>query len=338
MTRIVALVLLSLAGCSALFTPAPLDPVVRDVYLMGTRARLTSYARTRAQGLARLEDALSVLEATEQELSTWVDESAISRLNHWPVGDPWHAAGSLCGLFSKLYTLRSMTGGAFDPAVGTLVDAWDLHGVGRVPTAAEIDSALGHSSLAQLAFDHASCNLTRTTPVMIDVGAFGKGEGLDRIAAVGIAGPWMIDLGGQLAVSGLPPGATAWRVGLAHPLDRSREVLALALPSGSLSTSAGSERDLTVGSERVGHILDPRTGQPATFRGSVSVWHERGLYADALSTALYVMGPDEGLPWAASLDLAVAYLIPDGDDVRVRATPAFEPLFDGRPGLRTSTR
>ena len=176
-TRIVALVLLSLAGCSALFTPAPLDPVVRDVYLMGTRARLTSYARTRAQGLARLEDALSVLEATEQELSTWVDESAISRLNHWPVGDPWHAAGSLCGLFSKLYTLRSMTGGAFDPAVGTLVDAWDLHGVGRVPTAAEIDSALGHSSLAQLAFDHASCNLTRTTPVMIDVGAFGKGRG-----------------------------------------------------------------------------------------------------------------------------------------------------------------
>ena len=105
----------------------------------------------------------------------------------------------------------------------------------------------------------------------------------------------MIDLGGQLAVSGLPPGATAWRVGLAHPLDRSREVLALALPSGS-------------------------------------------LYADALSTALYLMGPDEGLPWAASLDLPVAYLIPDGDDVRVRATPAFEPLFDGRPGLRTSTQ
>jgi thiamine biosynthesis lipoprotein len=98
------------------------------------------------------------------------------------------------------------------------------------------------------------------------------------------------------------------------------------MTSGSLSTSAGSERDLAVNSTRVGHIVDPRTGHPATFDGSVTVWHERGLAADILSTALYVMGPEAGLRWAAARGIAACYLIPDGASVRMESTAAFSRL------------
>ena len=102
------------------------------------------------------------------------------------------------------------------------------------------------------------------------------------------------------------------------------------MATGSLSTSAGSERDLVVNGVRVGHIFDPRTGRPATFNGSVTVWHERGLAADALSTALYVMGPEAGLRWAAARGIAACYLIPERGTLRVETTRAFEHLrIDG---------
>ena len=69
---------------------------------------------------------------------------------------------------------------------------------------------------------------------------------------------------------------------------------------------SGSERDVRVGGRRVGHILDPATGEPAAFAGSVTVWRERALVADILSTALYVKGPERGLAWADARDVAAA--------------------------------
>ena len=297
---------------------------------MGTRARLVTYDATRDAGIATLDEALSLLEASDRSLSTWLDDSEISRLNRWPLGQPWPANGRACGLMADLFALRKLTGGAFDPAIGRLTDAWDIHGAGRVPEDAELPAALELSGLPLLRFTHADCTMTRLRDVTIDVGGFGKGEALDRVVAAGYEGPWLIDLGGQIAVAGAPPGAERWPVALAHPLDRDREFLALEIPPGSLATSAGSERDLDVAGERVGHILDPRSGQLAAFSGSVSVWHISGLYADALSTALYVMGPEEGLPWATERGLAAVYLVPEDDAVRVESTPAFEPFIVGR--------
>ena len=96
--------------------------------------------------------------------------------------------------------------------------------------------------------------------------------------------------------------------------------------AGSLSTSAGSERDLVVSGLRIAHHFDPRTGRPATFTGSVTVWHERGLVADMLSTALYVMGPEPGLQWAEARGIAACYLIPERGTLRVETTRAFRRL------------
>jgi thiamine biosynthesis lipoprotein len=161
----------------------------------------------------------------------------------------------------------------------------------------------------------------------MDVGAFGKGEALDRVASVLGAGPWLVDLGGQVSVGGRSPGDDAWAVAIADPRWRDRPVLEVRLSAGSLSTSAGSERDHVVGGRRVGHILDPRSGQPAAFTGSVTVWHQQGLAADALSTALFVMGPEEGLRWSESRNLAVLYLIPESGTLRVAATREFRALM-----------
>ena len=320
-----ALAALGAALCSVgpLTAADTLQLVTRDVYLMGTRAQLAAYAPDRRAGLAILDEALATLERTEAQLSTWRDDSTISRLNRAPIGEPWHADADLCAMMDELRAWHGATEGAFDPAIGALLATWRIHAGASVPDEQQVTDARRRSGLTLFDLDRDACTIVRRAEATLDTGAFGKGEALDRVARALGRTPWMIDLGGQVSVGGAPPPEGAWLVDLAHPRDRDRASARVELRSGSLSTSGGSERDVQAGTVRIGHILDPRSGHPATFRGSVVVWHQRGLLADILSTALYVMGPDDGLRWAESRGIAAAYLLPEGDAVRTSATSAW---------------
>ena len=153
-----------------------------------------------------------------------------------------------------------------------------------------------------------------------------------RRADPGAGGAWLIDFGGQVAVSG-PAAGGPWPVAIAHPERRAETAARIRLSGGSIATSGPSERDVRLDDgRRVGHILDPRSGQPVARSASVTVWHEQAFVADVLSTALYVMGVDAGLAWAGARGLAAAYLMAEpGGGVRMRATPAFEERFGPRP-------
>lgn len=309
---------------------------------MGTRAVLSTWTERRDAGVERLERLLRALEDTDAQLSTWRPDSEVSRLNAAAGSGASVLSPSLCDLMRTLEHWTAETRGAFDPAVGALTAAWDLHGRGRVPSQAALAAARARSGWHRLTFDAGRCTLRMPAGMSIDVGAFGKGEALDRARAAVHAttsdGPpptgdrhaaWLIDLGGQVAVSGVPPGTSGWDVSVAHPRRRETPVLRLQLPSGSLATSAGSERDLRVGPRRIGHILDPRNGRPADFDGSVTVWHERARAADVLSTALFVMGPEKGLDWADARGIAAVYLLAGAAPAPVvRASRAFRARFD----------
>lgn len=304
--------------------------VTRTAYVMGTTVRLDTRALSREQGLAKLNAALAAIEATEAELSTWREDSTISTLNRTPVGAPVRIEPHLCRMFGDIYDWNAATEGAFDPAIGALIEAWDIHGAGRRPGADDILRARRRSGLRQLglvSLESGGCAVTRHADVTIDAGGFGKGEALDRAAAALTGEAWMIDLGGQVSVGG-PAGSDPWPIAVAHPVYRDRPALELQLKSGSLSTSGGSERDVEAGGMRIGHILDPRTGSPAAFAASATVWHERGVVADILSTALYVMGPEKGLAWAEAKGIGVLYLVPELEGVRIVSSPAFQRLLD----------
>lgn len=303
---------------------ARLHLVTRDAYLMGTRVHLAAYAAGRASGMATLERALRVLEDTERELSTWRGDSAIAALNRHPVGRPWPASLATCRMLARVFEWQAETANAFDPAIGRLIDAWDVHGAGRLPSAEELALARDRSGSLQMSFDAARCEVIRRADATIDVGAFGKGEALDRVEAALGPGAWLVDLGGQVSVGGPQPDGQPWVVDVADPAEREDAYLQVTLDGGSLSTSGGSERDAVVRGTRVGHILDPRTGRPAPFRGSVTVRHRSGLAADVLSTALYVMGPEEGVRWAERRDVAAMFLIPEAAGIRAVTTAAWK--------------
>ncbi|MXZ71886.1 MAG: FAD:protein FMN transferase [Acidobacteria bacterium] len=322
--------LLGVGGAPAATTLAPV-PVERSVYLMGTVATFAVDAADRTAGLRQLERMVRIVEAVEAELSTWRADSVLGRLNRQPVGEAMSAPMTVCDLLERVGTWHDATGGAFDPAIGSLIEAWDLRGEGRQPDDPTLQAARRNAGWEHLTVgfrDAGECAITRAADVTMDAGAFGKGEAIDRVRRTegGEADAWLIDFGGQVAAAG-----ASWPVAIAHPVRRNEAALEITLSEGSLATSGGSESDLTLpDGTRIGHILDPRSGLPATARRpfSVSVWHERALAADILSTALYVMGPEEGIAWAEARGIAACFLVADAaDEVDVRATSAFEARF-----------
>ena len=131
----------------------------------------------------------------------------------------------------------------------------------------------------------------------IDEGGFGKGVALRGAASAALragAGCVVLDFGGQISMNGIC--GDVW-VDIAHPDDRHRGLARLEMASGSVATSGNSERGLVVDGVRHGHILDPRSGRPAVDWGTVTVVADDPVTADCLSTALYVMGPRQGIAW-----------------------------------------
>ena len=331
------MLLLGAAACGGpvlSLTAAQLDRPVRverTVFLMGTFATFVTETVDRETGLAKLERMVRVIEEAEAELSTWRDDSVLSAVNRQPVGEPFPVPVATCGLLSRVAQWHAETNGAFDPAVGGLIAVWGLRREGRQPGDDELRAALAAAGFEDFSLDPEACSVTRRTAATLDAGGFGKGEALDRVreAERGRPGTWFIDFGGQMAVSGAAAGG-AWTVGVAHPARRDTSVLELSLTAGSLASSGGSERDLVLDDgSRIGHILDPRSGRPVSRAASVTVWHESAFVADAVSTALYVMGPEEGIAWAAAHDVAACFIVPDGDSgaVAFRATAAFDSRF-----------
>lgn len=290
---------------------------------MGTLLRVTVTAPSRSVALRGIELAFRRVEALEAVISSWRADSELSRLNAAPVGDTVALSPQLVQLLSEVARWSDRTERAFDPAVGPLIDAWDLRGRGRVPQPAELNRARAASGLDGFEFDPAAGRAgRRRADAWLSAGGFGKGAALrdarTALERVGIRSG-LLDFGGQLLALGPGPGDSGWVVGVAHPARRDSQVVRLRLRDRSVATTAAGERFVVVGDARYGHVLDPRTGRPVKAWGSVTVVHDDPVVADILSTALFVMGPERGMAWASGVD-DVGVLILRSEPGLVKAT------------------
>lgn len=311
--------------------------VAREAYLMGTVLRAEVAAGNREAGVAALERAFEEVRRLEGVLSTWSEESEIARVNAASPGEPVSVSPELMRLLVEAVAWSRRTEGAFDPVVGALVDAWDLRGAGRMPRPEALEEALRASGADRLHLEEGGPRIRLLArDAWVDTGGFGKGAALraaERVLRANGVEAAMLDFGGQVLVYGTPPeGEAAWEIAVAHPAARQTPAALLRVPGGlSVATSAQSERSVEVDGERYGHVLDPRSGRPVPAWGSVTVVAHDAVTADALSTALLVMGPDAGRRWAAGREEGVLFLeIRDGEVV-ASWNPAFERYRLGSP-------
>ena len=266
---------------ATLILTVPIFATTRARYLMGTICEISVPSTSSAA--VQIEAAFDEAKRIESMLSTWRDDSELSRVNRGEMPSP-----ELRALLDEVQRWTSETGGAFNPCIRPLIDLWRTRDEGALPSNEAIRAALATPNPA------------------IEEGGFGKGYAIDRmldlLRARGAASA-TINFGGQIGVFG--PAQT---VGIADPRHRDRPVREVIIQNGSLSTSSGSEKMFVVNGHTFTHIFDPRTGEALPPRGSVSVIHPSALVADILSTALYVMGPETGAAWARDHGITAIFI------------------------------
>ncbi len=338
MTPRAALPLLGIAlGCATAPPPAPIERSAGD-YAMGTALEVTLLG-TDVLALERaIEDAFDEVERIESLVSTWRPSSDVSRINAAAGGEPVLVDGEVAALLTHTSELTEKTSGAFDVTVGPLVALWrEAEERGRRPSRAELAAARARVGPAHLDIetDGTRARIALDAGSAIDLGGIAKGYALDRVRAKlpGRVVAGLLSFGQSSAWAiGKPPNAAGWRLLARAPDGGFAGVLTLRDRALSVSANLGSSREIA--GRRYGHILDPRTGNPLIARRQALVVGGDATDAEALSKALLVLAPEEGIALVESWPDAEALLLDaDGRSWRTEGWDAetrFEEL-DGPP-------
>ena len=319
MKRIAALLaaLLCLSGCSGSGNVCSTDFFAMDTFMSIAVCGEGAEDSEAAQELAtELEQRVNVLEPA---LSRTREDSDLYRLNH--------AEGAVCTVAEDTYAAiadaveyAKLTGGAFDPTMAALTDLWGINTEdARVPYQNEIEQALsgvGYENIELLG----DGRVRLLNGAQLDLGGIGKGFATDEVQAAweqrDRSGTWSVlaRLGGNVGAFGENPDRDGgnWVVGIADP-DNSADYLAtVAVKDLSVVTSGDYERYFEQDGKRYHHIFDPATGYPAeSGLRSVTVIDESSTRADALTTALFVMGLEEGMMFCAENQIAAVFITAD---------------------------
>lgn len=306
-------------------------PVRRACVLMGSMLEITAFGDD-AGKIAEAEGAaMDEVARLEGVLSHFRDDSELSRAVAAAPRGPVSIGPDLFACIASCERFWKASGGAFDPTVAPLVEAWGFKGGnGRMPSDAEIASALELVGFGHIHLDPEKHTLAIDRDgVRLDLGAIGKGYAVDRAVEVlrsrGV-GPALVNFSGNMRAIGAPPGTDGWPVLLRHPRDLEGSLGVVFLRDQAISTSGDYEKSFEVGGKRYHHILDPRTGRPSETACAATVLAESASDADALSTTLCVLEPERGREIASSMEGVQALIVSE-------ASPGGELRFVGTARL-----
>ena len=329
MIFLAAALVLSLAACGG---GKEVPGETRTVYTMDTVMTLTAYGESSAAALDAAEETLLALDA---KLDRHSPSSLVSALDR----DGRAEDAELAALTDAALRVGALSDGAFDPTVAPLLDAWDFTGdAPRVPTETELASLLACVGLENITVE--GNTITLQNGAQLDLGGIAKGYAGDRVRTVlaerGIESA-VIDLGGDVGLLGKKPDGSDWRIAVKDPAEPSRFLGVLTAADTFVVTSGIYERGFEENGVRYHHIIDPKAGKPAeSGLVSVTVVCGDGAWADALSTACFVLGEAGSLALrdtlAAEKNLRIELiLVTDDGHVRYTAGLAerFEPSEEG---------
>ncbi|MBI5432279.1 MAG: FAD:protein FMN transferase [Planctomycetes bacterium] len=283
---------------------------------MGTSLEITVVDAPVEIAHAAIDAAFAEGERLDALLSHYREDSDISKIGRAAGSQAVEVHADTLKVLTESRRLHAETDGAFDPCIGALLRVWREASIAaRWPSASEIDAARIASGMLQLELDPGGSLARLTTrDARIDLGGIGKGYALDRMGDVlrrNGAEAAILNFGGQVLALDAPNGSPGWRVEISAPSDRTRIVHTLCITRRSVATSSDSERGFRVGDRPISHILDPRTGLPATGTASATVCTLTATDADAWSTAVFVLG-ERALARAEAHGVAVLLQANDG--------------------------
>jgi len=298
---------------------------------MGTYFRLTLPV-TGEDAATLMAEAVAIVDRVDNLMSTYRTDSEVSRFNRSTSSSPLQVSTQTGAVLDEAIRVGALTGGAFDVTIGPLVELWGFGAAGRaatVPPGALVGEAARRVGIGALSADGGVARKTRSD-LAVDLSGIAKGHAVDRLAAMLDAREvpaYLVDIGGELRAKGCRPDGRPWKVGIERPVPGRRAVhRVVRLEDHAIATSGGYRNFFVHDGRRFVHAIDPRSARPVTHSlASVTVIDRTAMTADALSTALMVMGPDEGLRFAERAGVAAYFIAHVADRLVDRHTSAFEP-------------
>jgi thiamine biosynthesis lipoprotein len=274
-----------------------------------------------------------ILKTVNDHMSTYQADSELSRFNA-STSTRWFtiSTATLVVLDEALHISR-LCGGAFDVTVGPLVNLWGFGPPARpslLPSDGQMRDALARVGFMNIAIRKSPPAVRKTRPdIYVDLSAIAKGYGLDKVAEHlehHDIGHYLVEIGGELRGRGHNPRGEPWKIAIEKPLAGQRAIYRVVhLQDGVLATSGDYRNYFDKDGRRYAHIIHPRTGQPITHSlASVTIIGQSAMSADALATALMVLGPKAGLRLARRENLAAFFVLKDGKRFVEISTPAFD--------------
>lgn len=326
----VAVAIMALAGCS--FEP---EEQVWEISgpVFGTRYTVDLVSEQDPEKLDALAEGIgAVLEEVDSAMSTWREDSELSRFNtvedqsEWfPVSEP------LYQVLAAAKSISELTDGAFDVTVGPVVNLWGFGPQARpesVPdetTLAAVLADVGYETL-ELREDPPAVRARKRQ--YIDLSAIAKGYAVDAVSEY-LAGQgveaFLVEVGGEVRSRGRKPGDQPWRLAIEEPVTEARQInRVVVLENQAMATSGDYRNFYEVDGERFSHTIDPETGRPIRHSlASVTVITENCMMADGLATAFNVMGHERAMALATRLNLAAYFIVRGENGFETHQTPAF---------------
>ena len=312
--------------------PAPAPPfvpqkVTGEDHAMGTHLAYASFT-TPTVDAARLhaifDAATAEIRRVEKLMTTWDPDSEVSRINA-AAGKQAVAVGpETFGVIQEAIHASDISEGCFDITFETLHGLWkfDQDLDPHPPSAADVKARLRYVGYKHVKLDAAARTVKLDdSHVRIGLGGIAKGYGVDRAAKIledaGLTS-FYVQAGGDLYTRGVKPGGEPWQAGIRDPRGPEGDYFALmSVSDHAFSTAGDYERSYIVDGQRYHHIIDPRTGYPATASRSVTIWAPSALQADAIDDAVFILGPQKGLALVESIDGVGAVIVDAKNEVWV---------------------
>lgn len=322
-----------LAACSADTAPIKLSGAT-----MGTTWHVSyvAPAEDSTDPVVLQEGIEAQLEQVNRSMSTYRADSEISRFNALDANTWFNASAEFFLVLSTALDIGNKSEGAYDVTVGPLVDLWGFGPQGTTtepPTAAEIAERMGRVGQQYLQLDSQSLAVMKERALAVDFSSLAKGYAVDQVArwllAQGIA-RFMVEVGGEMRLSGLSGRGDGWRIAIEQPESSTRSVARIiSLTDIAVATSGDYRNYFEANGRRYSHSIDPRTGSPVAHDlVSVTVLHADCMIADAWATALTVLGADRAMAVAQAQGLAVYFIRSIDGEFLPAYTPQFSRYLD----------
>jgi len=272
----------------------------RTLKLMGSRFDITVVAKDSTAANSDINMAVAEITRIEKRISSWDPNSETSLVNTNAGIKPVKVSQELFDLIKRAIGISKLTDGAFDITYASMDKIWKFDGsMTRMPAEEDIKSSVSKVGYQNIILNEADRSVFLKLPEMkIGFGAIGKGYAADKakelLKSKGVVAG-IINASGDMNTWGKQVNGEDWKVAITNPMDKNKAFALLPIKNEAVVTSGDYEKFVEFNGTRYAHIINPRTGYPATGIISVTVFAPKAELADALATSVFVMGKEVGL-------------------------------------------